>query len=67
MSKCDSYHLEPEQHYFVDEYGAPIYEIINVPRCWGRALREIEQFNFQRVADSGNSRWRARRIPCLCQ
>ena len=36
MSKCDCYRLEPERHYFVDKYGAPIYENINVPRCWGR-------------------------------
>lgn len=41
MSKCDSYHLEPERHYFVDEYGAPIYEIINVPRCWGTREKDV--------------------------
>ena len=41
MSKCDSYHLEPEQHYFVDEYGAPIYESINVPRCWGTKEKDV--------------------------
>ena len=41
MSKCDSYHLEPEQHYFVDEYGGPIYENINVPRCWGTKEKDV--------------------------
>lgn len=41
MSKCDSYHLEPEQHYFVDEYGATIYENINVPRCWGTKEKDV--------------------------
>ena len=41
MNKCDSYHLEPEQHYFVDEYGAPIYENINVPHCWGTKEKDI--------------------------
>ena len=41
MSKCDSYHLEPERHYFVDEYGAPIYENINVPRCWGTKEKDV--------------------------
>lgn len=35
MSKCDSYRLESEQHHFVDENGVPVYENINVPRCWG--------------------------------
>ena len=41
MNKCDSYHLEPERHYFVDEYGAPIYETINVPRCWGTKEKDV--------------------------
>ena len=41
MSKCDSYHLEPERHYFVDEYGAPIYENTNVPRCWGTKEKDV--------------------------
>lgn len=41
MSKCDSYHLEPERHYFVDENGIPIYEIINVPRCWGTREKDV--------------------------
>lgn len=41
MSKCDSYHLEPERHYFVDEYGAPIYESINVPRCLGTKEKDV--------------------------
>ena len=40
MSKCDSYYLQPEQHYFVDKYGAPVYENINVPRCWGTKEKE---------------------------
>ena len=41
MNKCDSYHLEPERHYFVDEYGASIYENINVPRCWGTKEKDV--------------------------
>ena len=41
MSKCDSYHLELEQHYFVDENGIPIYAIINVPRCWGTREKDV--------------------------
>lgn len=35
MNKCDCYRLEPERNRFVDENGIPIYEIINVPRCFG--------------------------------
>lgn len=41
MSKCDSYYLQPEQHYFVDKYGAPVYENINVPRCWGTKEKDV--------------------------
>lgn len=41
MNKCDSYHLQPEQHYFVEKYGAPIYENINVPRCWRTREKDI--------------------------
>ena len=41
MSKCDCCRLEPERHYFVDKYGAPIYENINVPRCWGTKEKDI--------------------------
>ena len=41
MSKCDCYRLEPEQHYFVDKYGTPIYENINVPRCWGTKDKDM--------------------------
>ncbi len=41
MSRCDSYRLEPERHYFVDKYGAPIYEDINVPHCWGTKEKDV--------------------------
>ena len=41
MSKCDCYHLEPEQHYFADENGASICEIISVPRCWGTKEKDV--------------------------
>lgn len=41
MSKCDCYHLEPEQHYFADENGASIYEAIRVPRCWGTKEKDV--------------------------
>lgn len=41
MSKCDSYYLQPEQHYFVDKYGASVYENINVPRCWGTKEKDV--------------------------
>ena len=35
MKICNCYHIESEQHYFIDENGVPIYENINVSRCWG--------------------------------
>ena len=41
MSKCDCYHLEPKQHYFADENGASICEIISVPRCWGTKEKDV--------------------------
>ena len=41
MSKCDCYHLEPEQHYFADENGASICEIISVPGCWGTKEKDV--------------------------
>lgn len=41
MSKCDSYRLELEQHHFVDENGVPVYENINVPRCWGTKEKDV--------------------------
>ena len=41
MNKCDCYHLEPERHYFADENGASIYEIINVPRCYGTREKDV--------------------------
>ena len=41
MSKCDCYRLEPERHYFVDKYDAPIYENINVSRCLGTKERDV--------------------------
>lgn len=40
MSKCDSYYLQPERHYFVDKYGTPLYENIDVPRCLGTKERD---------------------------
>ena len=41
MNKCDSYRLELEQHHFVDENGVPVYENINVPRCWGTKEKDV--------------------------
>lgn len=41
MSKCNSYRLELEQHHFVDENGVPVYENINVPRCWGTKEKDV--------------------------
>lgn len=41
MSKCDCYHLEPEQHYFAGENGSSIYETISVPRCWGTKEKDV--------------------------
>lgn len=41
MKKCDSYRLELEQHHFVDENGVPVYENINVPRCWGTKEKDV--------------------------
>lgn len=35
MSKCACYRIELEYRYFVDEYGAPIRESVNIPRCLG--------------------------------
>ncbi len=35
MSKCDCYRVELEYRYFVDKYGAPIRESVNIPRCLG--------------------------------
>lgn len=40
MKKCDCYRLEPERYCFVDKYGAPIFEDINVPRCLGTKERD---------------------------
>lgn len=41
MNKCNSYRLELEQHHFVDENGVPVYENINVPRCWGTKEKDV--------------------------
>ena len=41
INKCDCYHIESEQHHFIDENGVPIYENINVPRCWGTKEKDV--------------------------
>lgn len=44
MNKCDSYRLQPEQHYFVDKYGAPILR-----KRSGKSGRREEFFNNKNV------------------
>lgn len=41
MKVCDCYHIESEHHYFIDENGVPIYENINVSRCWGTKEKDV--------------------------
>ena len=41
MKICNCYHIESEQHYFIDENGVPIYENINVSRCLGTREKDV--------------------------
>lgn len=41
MSRCDSYRLEPERDITLWVNGVPVYEHINVPRCWGTKEKDV--------------------------
>lgn len=41
INKCDCYRIESEQHHFIDENGVPVYEDINVARCWGTREKDV--------------------------
>lgn len=41
MSRCDFYRLEPERDITLWTNGVPVYEHINVPRCWGTKEKDI--------------------------
>lgn len=41
MEICDCCSLKSEQYHYVDENGVPIYESINVPRCWGMKEKDV--------------------------